>query len=58
MTEKELIDAILTTEHETFAYDEIDEACIRRLKHICDGYGREGDMARKMLDMVLDVISG
>ena len=57
MTEKELIDAILT-EHETMDNAEIDEACIRRLKHICDGYGREGDMARKMLDMVLEVVSG
>ena len=58
MNEKELIDAILTTEHPIFANDEIDHACIRRLKHVCDGYGREGDMARTMLDMILEVISG
>lgn len=57
MTEKELIDAILT-EHETMDNAEIDEACIKRLKHICDRYGREGDIARKMLCMVEDIISG
>ena len=58
MTEKELIAAILTTDHPTFANDEIDEACIKRLKRICDEHGREGAMARAMLDMVLNVISG
>lgn len=56
MTEKELIDAILTERE--FDDAAIDDACIKRLKHVCDGYGREGDMARKMLCMVEDVLAG
>lgn len=56
MTEKELIDAILT--QHVFDDAEIDEACIKRLKHVCAEYGREGDMARKMLCMVEDILAG
>jgi hypothetical protein len=56
MTEKELTAAILA-EHE-FDDAAIDDACIKRLKRVCDGYGREGEMARKMLCIVEDVLAG
>jgi hypothetical protein len=56
MKQDELIDAISTTTADDIDQYQVNMACIQRLKYVCAGYGNEGVMAAKMLDMVKDVI--
>ncbi len=52
MTEKELIDAILTTGLPYIDDGDIDAACIKRLKVACSQFGNDGDTARDLLSIV------
>jgi hypothetical protein len=59
MTEQELIDAILTnTDRPHIDEYQIDAACLQRLKYVCGNYGRDGDNARRLLDMAWDLLEG
>ncbi|WP_158414110.1 hypothetical protein [Geoalkalibacter subterraneus] len=52
MTEKELVDAILTTGRPYIDDGDIDAACVKRLKFAGDQFGRDGDVAKDLLRIV------
>lgn len=51
-----LIDQILDTDNSEIDQEQIDCACLHRLKFLCGDYGDDGARARKLLDIAADMI--
>jgi hypothetical protein len=49
MTDKELINALSEDRDDNYA---VDEACYKRLRRLASDYGKEGEIADSLLDVV------